>query len=176
MTQMFYLIILTLLSTLGGCASAAAAPSSPHAPAQKCEIRESAWCIDQGAFEIIDQRADDSVHDRVWIIRGYFKPESKLILLEPTGCRTGFSDTLVALGFDKNIKWRGKVWDRIRTRLKTDETCDMDVLIPPFQNDPMEWAFSVGLVLIRACPGESCTGRNMSIFRDQFERQFKQSE
>lgn len=165
----FFLGYLFLLS---GCASAAPT-KAPAAPPQKCEIKQAVWCIEQGAFEIIDRLAQDAVHDRIWMLRGSFRPESKLVVLEPNGCRSGVSDTLVLTSYEQGIEWNGRSWDRIRTRLKSDGSCDLEVLMPAFDGDPMEWAFSTGLMLVKACADEKCTGPSLAELKPRFDKQFR---
>jgi hypothetical protein len=125
-------------------------------------------------FEITDRRAEDGVHDRIWTLRDSFRPESKLVILEPNGCRTGFSDALAFSGFEQGVKWQDDSWDRMRVRLKMDGSCDLEVLMPPFTGDPMEWAFSTGLMLVKACKDERCEGQSLSELKPQFEQQFRE--
>jgi hypothetical protein len=167
-------LILSSLLLLSGCVSAAPPAQAPAAPPRKCEIRQSAWCIDQGAFEITDRLAQDSVHDRVWTLRGPFRPESKLVILEPNGCRSGFAETPVLSSYEQKVVWEGRSWDRIRARLKSDGSCDLEVLIPPFDGDPMEWAFSTGLMLVKACKDEACSGESLAELKPRFEKRFRE--
>lgn len=158
-----------------GCVSAAPG-ANPAAPPRRCEIRQAAWCIEQGAFEIVDRLAQDAAHDRVWTIRGQFRPKSGLVILEPNGCRNGVSDTLALSSYEQGINWEGRSWDRIRARLKTDGSCDLDVLMPAFDGDQMEWAFSTGLMLVKTCTDESCAGPSLAELKPQFEAQFRRGK
>ncbi len=155
-----------------GCASATPVQGLA-APPRQCEIKQMAWCIQEGAFEIIDRIAEDGIHDRVWILRDSFRPESKLVVLEPNGCRTGRSDALSLLSYESGVTWEGRTWERVKARLKTDGTCDLEVLMPPFDGDPMEWAFSSGLILVGSCPDEACRGPNLAQLKPKFEAQFR---
>lgn len=171
--KLVYSFLIGCLLCLSGCASAAST-ITPAAPPRKCEIKQAVWCIEQGAFEIIDRLAQDSLHDRIWIVRGSFRPESKLVVLEPNGCRVGVSDMLSLSHYERDIKWEGRSWDRIRARLKSDGSCDLEVLMPAFDGDPMEWAFSTGLVLLKACADVECAGQSLAELKSQFEKQFRQ--
>lgn len=172
MRLLSFLLISGSLLSLSGCTSAAPA-QVPAAPPRQCEVKLAAWCIDQEAYEIIGRMAEDGVHDRAWILRGSFRPESKLVVLEPNGCRTGHSDTLSLLSYESGITWEGRSWERVKARLKQDGTCDLEVLMPPFDGDPMEWAFSTGLILVRSCPDEACMGPNLAELKPKFQAQFR---
>lgn len=160
---MFYLSSCTLV----------ASAQAPAAPARRCEIKQAVWCIQEGATEIVDRLAEDSVHDRVWTLSDSFRPESKLVVLESNGCRVGHSDTLDLLSYESGFIWEGRSWDRIRARLKKDGTCDLEVLMPPYDGDPMEWAFSTGLILVKPCSDEACKGPNLGGLKPKFEAQFR---
>ncbi|SOO19074.1 exported hypothetical protein [Xanthomonas citri pv. fuscans] len=100
-------LIAGMVGLLGsGFVTASPTTQAPAAPPSRCEIRLSAWCIAEGAYEINRQLANDSVHDRVWSMRGRSKPASKVIVLEPNGCKSGPSDTLEL--FELNKGCRGK--------------------------------------------------------------------
>mgnify|MGYP000856548500 CR=1 FL=1 len=138
-----------------GCVNAS--PNAPpSAPPARCEIRLSTWCIQEGAYEITRRLASDSVHDRFWFLRGRFKPESVLVVLEPNGCKNGLSDKVDLAEFEHQIEWQGRTWDRFKVRLKSDGSCDLTVLLPPDEGDSMEWAFTEGVPLIRPCKDTSC--------------------
>ena len=159
---------------LVGCGSfAERLKAAPAAPPMKCEIQQRAWCIYQGAYEISDRAARDSVHDRIWTMWDSFRPESKLVVLEMYGCRTSFSDTLQFLSFEQDVTWESQKWDRVRFRLKKDQSCDVDVLMPPYDGDQMEWAFSTGLMLVKQCTDEKCSGEPLADLKPKFEAEFK---
>lgn len=172
MRLLFLLFVGIGLLSLSGCTSAASV-QAPAAPPRKCEIKQAAWCIQEGATEIVDRLAEDSVHDRVWTLSDSSSPESKLMVLESNGCRAGRSDTLDLLSYESGFTWEGRSWGRMRARLKKDGTCDLDVLMPAYDGDPMEWAFSTGLILVRSCPDEACTGPNLAELKPKFEAQFR---
>ena len=150
------------------------ATSQPSAPPRKCEIRQSAWCIYQDAWQIT-RRFDDKTRNVVWILSGLPRPDSQLVLFEPYGCRKGFADMVAALGFGENIEWDHRAWDEMRIRFKADGSCDLRFLVPLFNHDPMEWAFSTGRGLIAACRDEVCTpiAPTLSDVTDKYQKQFR---
>ncbi len=143
------------------------------APPLRCEIKLSAWCIVEGAQEIVRQLATDSVHDRVWRLRGAFRPQSQLVVLEPNGCRSTTSDTLEFVAFDENVNWNSKKWDRLRVRLDTKGHCDLDILLTPDHDDSLEWAYSGGLKLLRHCTSEACEDSTIAELKPKFESRFR---
>ncbi len=161
--------VLSWVLLLGACASHAQSAVAPASPPRHCEIQYSAWCVDQGVFEITSRLAEDSVHDRIWILRGEFVPKSRLIVLEPNGCRSGHSDKLSLVNYESEVQWEGEKWERMRARLKSDGSCDLDVLIPASDGDPMEWAFSTGLMLVKSCVDEKCSGPSLADLKPQVE-------
>lgn len=170
-----FLLIASMVGLLGsGFATASPTTLAPAAPPSRCEIRLSAWCIAEGAYEINRQLANDSVHDRVWSMRGRSKPASKVIVLEPNGCKSGPSDALELLEFEQGVAWQNDSWDRIQVKLKSDGSCDLTILLPPYDGDPLEWAFSSGLPLIRPCKDEKCIGAGIGGLRSQFEKRYRE--
>lgn len=157
-----------------GCAAASPPTGRSAAPSVRCELRLSAWCIEEGAYEITRQLADDSIHDRFWLLRGRFRPESKLVILEPNGCRTGFSDALKLLKFEHGVHWKSRSWDRLQARLKSDGTCDLTILLSPYDGDQMEWAFTEGVSLVRPCKDDVCAGAGLVQLKAQFEQKFRE--
>lgn len=158
-------------------ASPAAFGQSRPSPPRKCEIRQPAWCVYQEWSEITDRLDTTGPRDHIWTIHDVDHPESRLVILEPFGCRTGFADTVTALGFDPDVRWKDKTWDRMRVRLRQDGSCDLTLLVPLFNDDPMEWAFSAGRASIMACRDEKCTPNKPTPadVTDKFREQFKRS-
>jgi len=152
-----------------------AAPVGPHpsAPPLKCEIGLSSWCIVEGAYEITRHLANDSVHDRVWSLRGRFSPRSRMLVLEPNGCRSLYSDALLLVAFEKNVQWQGETWDRLRVRLDNKGRCDLEVLLVSDVGDPLEWAFTEGLSLIRTCREKACGGPSLAELKPTIEARFR---
>lgn len=146
----------------------------PSAPPPTCEIRQSAWCIAEGAGQIV-RRFDEESHDIAWVLSSVARPNAPLVILEPNGCRKGYSDVVAGLDFGDNIRWHGKMWDRVRVRLKRNGSCDLTLLFPPFSGDSLEWAFSVGRALLMACRDEGCTpnGPTPADVTDQFGGRFQ---
>ena len=168
------LVIAGMICVLGSSCAGASPPSgTAAAPPMRCEIRLSAWCIAEGSYEVTRQLASDRVHDRIWSIRGKFRPDSKLVILEPNGCKSGYSDVLELSGFDRSIEWQSHSWDRLRIKLKSDGSCDLTVLLPPYDGDPMEWAFTSGLTLVRACKNDACENASFAQLKSQFEQKFR---
>ncbi len=155
--------------------------SSPAAPPRICEIRQKAWCIYQNGSEITDHQktTTDYPDDHIWSMRDVHQPRSVLVIFEPNGCREGFSDKVSALGFNENVQWQGKTWDQMRIRLRSDGSCDLRLLVPVYDADPLEWAFSVGRGLIAACRDEKCTNITPTpadvtdAYREKFRRDGK---
>lgn len=149
--------------------------SAYAAPSIDCELRLGAWCITDGAHEIDRRLAQDSVHDRVWTLRGKLRPESKLIILEPNGCGGSKSDIQSLVEFQHGYKWDGRSWDQARLRLKSNGTCDLTVLFPAYSGDPLEWAILQGLRLIRPCGDEECSGGDLTAISDQILARHKEN-
>lgn len=143
--------------SLVGCASASPPMQGVSAPARKCEITLSSWCIVEGAGVVTRRLADDGVHDRIWSLEGRFRPDSKLFILEPNGCKRGYADEMQLLRFEKGVEWDGVSLNRAIVRIKSDRSCDLQILFLPLDGDPMEWAFSTGLGLIWGCGDKACT-------------------
>lgn len=158
--------------------TAVSAPSGPpSAPPRECDIRLPVWCILQGVDKVELVNEADASHSDFWILRGSFEPESRLIILEPSGCRDGLSDTFAPLGFDSGIYWHHKIWDRVTVKLKKDGSCNLELLVPPYKADPMEWAYSNGMMLIRACQDKTCSDSNPTTgkVQDLYWEKFKAS-
>jgi hypothetical protein len=145
-----------------------------------CEIRQEAWCIYQDGSEITDlQKIDNkNSNEHIWSMRDINHPYSVIIIFEPDGCRNGFSDKISALGFDENVKWRGRIWDQMRVRLRADGSCDLRLLVPLYNKDPLEWAFSVGRTLIAACADKMCKSivPTLADVTDKYQKQFKREK
>jgi hypothetical protein len=139
----------TLVSVWFSDISIAQEAGTPSAPPRKCEIRQAAWCIAQGAWEITDRLIKHDKYDHAWSVRGFYRPKAPLVVLEPSGCRDGFSDSLSAIQFDRRYAWEGKTWNRMIVRLRSDGSCDLEVLIPKYEDDPSAEAFFSGLPLVR---------------------------
>lgn len=154
-------------TSMVACAPTASQSAPVSAPPSKCEIRFSAWCIAEGAYEISRVLASDGVHDRIWTLSGRFRPDSKLIVFEPNGCNSGYADKAVVLRVEKAFRWQDREWDRISVRLKKDATCDLQILVPVATNDPMEWGYSSGLPLIRTCTKSECPAQNLGDLKSE---------
>lgn len=142
-------------------------------PIRGCEFRLASWCITEGAYVVTRTLATDRVHDRVWSLIGQFKADSRLLVQEPNGCKSGYANTLVLLSYESAVNIKGVSWDRARVRLKADGSCDLEILMTPSDGDPMEWAFSTGIGLIRGCKDEGCTPLPLNDLKLQIERKRK---
>lgn len=164
--------------TLTGCiCGAIALPVAANAaPPIECELRHGAWCITDGAYEIYRRLVQDSVYDRVWTLRGQFRSESKLVILEPNGCTDGESDVQSLVGFQHRYEWSGRNWDRAQIRLKSNGTCDLTVLFPASSGDPLEWAMPQGFRLIRPCTDEACSRGDFTAISDQILIRHKETK
>ena len=148
-------------------APAPSQPTSAAAPPSKCEIRFSAWCIAEGAYEVSRVLASDGIHDRIWTLTGRFRTDSSLVIFEQNGCNIGYADKATLLGVEKASHWNGRKWDRITVRLKRDSTCDLQLLVPIATNDPMEWGYSSGLPLLRTCTEDECPAQNLGDLKSE---------
>jgi hypothetical protein len=166
----------TLLFLGIGDVAAAQETEGPAAPPRLCEVRQTAWCIGQGALEITDRLIKHDKYDHAWFIRGFFQPKAPLVVLEPTGCRSGFSDSLSAIQFDRNYAWDGRTWNRIVARLRNDGSCDLEVLIPKPEDDPSAEAFFSGLVLLRNCPSETCDGKSFNALASRWDADYRRKD
>lgn len=168
MKEISWKIVLCILAVLTMACTPTVSQSTPaSAPPSRCEIKFAAWCIAEGACKISRVLASDGVHDRIWTLSGRFRPDSKLIIFEPNGCNAGRADKAVLLGVEKAFPWQGGQWNRISVRLRRDTTCDLRILVPVAANDPMEWAYSSGLPLIRTCTKEECPAQNLGDLKTQ---------
>lgn len=163
----------------GALSQTRSAPSeaqpAPAAPPAKCEIALTVWCIREGAYEIVSQFSKHNDYRRVWIIRGFFKPSSPLIVLEPYGCRQGLSDQAESLRFDQHFTWDSKQWNRLTVKLKKDDSCNIELLIPPFADDPTGEAFFGGVALVQRCTTATCNGDSLGALRGRFEKLWRGS-
>jgi hypothetical protein len=155
-------------------------PKPAVTPPRVCEIRQRAWCIYQEGAEITDHQKIDgkNPNEHIWSLRDVYHPQSVLVIFEPEGCRKELADVVSAQGFDQGIEWQGKTWDQMRIRLRTDGSCDLRLLVPKYNKDPLEWAFSVGRALLAACADDACTGIQPTIadVTDKYKKQFKREE
>lgn len=157
-------------------ASATPPAGTSAAPPARCEIRLSTWCIAEGAHEVTRQLADDGIHDRVWTLRGRFRPASTVVIFEPNGCKAGDSDVTELKAVDRGVAWQGRAWHRLHVALKSDGSCTLSILLPPDEGDPMEWAFTSGLPLVRACKDDACEGEGLGQLKPQLVAHLRAGE
>ena len=172
----FCLTVLVAPEQVAAMGPSAQSQDGPSAPPRVCEIRQKAWCMYQESSEITDQQVTDSQDSEVhiWAMRNNYYPNSVLMIVEPNGCRNAFANEVKSLEYDKSIKWHGKIWDQMLVRLRTDGSCDLKLLVPVYDHSPLEWAFSVGRLLIAACPDEQCSSivPTPADVTDKYRKQF----
>lgn len=161
---------------LCGCAFATSSKDQGGAPPLKCEFNLSSWCIAEGVFELKRTLAKDSIHDRIWYLKGRFRPESILVVMEPPGCKSGLADTAKLLHFNGDYRWKGRVWDRAEVQLKASGMCNLTILLPQDGGDQMEWAYSTGLLLVRPCETQACSGTSLSAIKAEIGVQRSKAE
>ena len=172
----FVLIAITVSALVSERARTAESMPSPAAPPAKCEIAMATWCIREGAYELVSRFSKLKTYRRVWIVRGFSKPAAPLIVLEPYGCREGLSDVSEALDLDQHFSWDRRTWNRIRVKLKRDDSCNLDVLVPKFADDPAGEAFFGGLALVQGCTTTApCDGPGLGYLRGKFEKEWRRS-
>lgn len=144
---------------MAGCApQGAVRAASLAAPPRRCEIQLEAWCIlkDNNTIEVVDSAGQN--YRYIWTIRGAYWLKHPSLVLEPAGCRIGRSDVLELISFDRNVDRGDRKWDILTVRLRSDASCDLKLLSPVKDEDPIGAAFSANLSLIRACQTNSCDG------------------
>lgn len=139
--------------------------AAPSAPSRTCEIRHATWCILVGPMSITDEFQLTGPFRSAWTIRGKLTPNLPLVVLEPHGCRRGYADVPELLGYEPAFRWKGKTLSRIRVRLKLDKSCDLELLFPRLEDDPMPEAFSSGIASIQSCTNATCHGENLGFVR-----------
>lgn len=168
----FAVLLLTVLGLGYGSAAFAERQGAPSPP-RKCEMRQPVWCIYQGAWEITDRLVERQKYDRVWVVRGFSRPKAPLVVMEPNGCREGLSDSVKATRFDSKFEWEAKIWNLMTIRLKSDGSCDLDILIPKAQSDPTGEAYFSGLPLIHPCATSSCEGPGIYELASRWDAEYR---
>ena len=130
---------------------------SQAAPPLVCEIRQAAWCI-YGSGLIIQHESVFNTNLSAWTMWGSYWKEHPAVILEPQGCRAGTSDVVQLMGTDAAYRWKDRTWNSVIVRLRSDGTCDLNLLSPPAAEDVRKSAFSATLTLIRACQTADCDG------------------
>jgi hypothetical protein len=166
-----------MLGAVLACKASSGPPSLPAgeppaagAPPRRCLLTRPAWCIDEEVAEVATRTEQGAGNQRSWVLSGASRPDSKLVVLEPSGCADGPANTFEFLAADRHANWGGRPWRSVTARLRKDGSCDLTVLVPPPDPDPMEWALSTGLVMVRACEGAACQGRNFGDFRNHLAK------
>jgi hypothetical protein len=151
-------IAVSLLPTASASNSANHAPS-PSSPLLTCEIRQRAWCIHNGTAEVtlVQPVVSSDPPGRAWLLRDLHYPNSFLAVLEPQGCREVLADAVDPVSFAHGVHWREKTWDQLVVRLRKDGSCDLKLLLSPYDPSTESWAFSEGRNLLLACKDDACT-------------------
>ena len=147
-----------------------------NAPSVRCEIRTSVWCITDGAFSIERELATDSIHDRIWTMGNYFQPEYKLIVLEPNGCRSGYSNQTILISTESNYVWRNEKWNRAVFKLKSSNDCNLTMLFSLPKFDTTKWTYPLDVELIRPCTNDECLGESLARFLPKLKSVFIKSQ
>ena len=171
--KVLFLLLLVFVTPSSFCGDVPVGSKAAAAPVRKCEIYLSTWCILDGAFEINRRLSDVAGYDRVWRLRGWESEASRIVILEPNGCRAGASDTVSLLALDKNILFENENWNRLEIQTKKDGSCNLAIYALPAGEITKDWAYSMGMGLIRNCRDYEC--REPS-FRDLIIKQIIQNK
>lgn len=152
--------LLACLSSLLGCVSQGITGEAlaQSAPPRHCEMQLEAWCIlkDNNTIEVAE--STDQGYRYIWTMRGQYWSNHPSVILEPAGCRNGRSDVFELIHFDRNVSRGDRRWDILTVRLRSDASCDLKLLSPIENDDPVGASYSANLSLIRACQAQSCDG------------------
>lgn len=133
-----------------------------QAPPRVCEIRQAAWCIYRSDMTIQHEPVFNT-NLSAWTMWGSYWREHPAVILEPRGCRDGISDVVELMKTDDAYQWKGRAWNSITVRLRSDGSCDLNLLSPPAQEDKIGTAYSVKMTLIRACQTANCDGPTIAL-------------
>lgn len=141
----------------------AQARSHPHAPPVLCEFKQSSWCILYSVATYEDAPSQEEGYASRWTVRGGTWKDHPLIINEPIGCRSGISDTVELLGSEETVEWHGQPLTKVAIKLKSDGSCNLELLYPRADADPQEGAFFAAMTLIKACQNTACTSAPIGI-------------
>ena len=154
-----------LLAALGLPTACQASPpnvASASAPPRTCEIRQAAWCIYRDNVTVQHAPSANAKYHSVWKIWGSYWKENPAVVLEPSGCRNGISDVVELVSSSSGFEWNDRSWDSNVVRLRSDGSCDLNLLSPPESADKRKTAFSAKLTLIQACQSDECAGPTLA--------------
>jgi hypothetical protein len=157
---MIKLSCLAALVLLINSSAGAAEPTDQNTPSlfsPKCEIRQSTWCVMSEFQTITDQPANSKHFRNNWYVHGALDPRHPLVIREPKGCREGTSDVVELVRFDSTYRWRRKTWSRMVIRLKSNDSCNLELLFANYSAGGLREDFYSGLNL-RACTDALCSG------------------
>ena len=156
-------LTVTLLGNASYAIDGGPVAKAAAAPPNRCEIFLSSWCIQEGTFEITRRRASEPGYGRIWELRGDPPGDSRLVILEYSGCSSGVSDMVSLTSFETDVLWQGERWNRLTVQIKSDGNCILEILASPAGDVTRDWAYSSGLVLVRNCRDAACQSPS---FRD----------
>lgn len=146
------------------------AQGAPSSPPLHCVAEHGTWCVLDGALE---RKLAGTSEMSVFRLSNPSHSDAALIVVAPLSCDRARADQLTFLSFEHGVKQYGQEWERIGVRLRSDGTCDLQILLPPFSSNPFEWAFGSGLQLIRACKSETCEGPPVGLLKPVFELRYR---
>lgn len=131
---------------------------SPRSAPTVCEVKQAAWCLllSDARIESVPLESDD--FHSAWFVRGERWAALPAVILEPSGCREGYADTVELRRFEAEFDWEGQTWNRVEVRLKSNGACDLSLLSPTVARDPVGSAFMATMTLVRACYTSDCSG------------------
>lgn len=127
-------------------------------PPARCEIHQMAWCmlLDDMTYQDVPSTQENMAS--TWYLRGPLWKQYPLIINEPAGCRTGYSDIVKLVRFDRYYKVGEKTFGRIVVRLKKNGSCDLEMLSSKKSDDKYAGGFFAGLTSVKPCIDASCSG------------------
>jgi hypothetical protein len=151
-------------------AEKARAQASPAAPPQHCVSNHGAWCVLEGASEASLAAEPGFTASQ---LSNPWEAEAAMIVIAPASCSHLQADQLSVLSFEHAQHAYDHDWERLGVRLRADGKCDVKILLPEYSSNPMEWAFSSGLALLRTCRSTPCAGPLMSDLQPAFATRYR---
>jgi len=152
------------LILMGGCTTQSGAEVAvPRSAPFVCEIQQRAWCILRGG-EIIENRGvvldsrDSEIRHTLWRIYAIEWETMPALVLEPYGCRQGYSDTEEIIDVRRDFVFQERTWHRVQLRLQKSGKCDLQLLSPLPTEDRAGMAFSILGGRLRSCSASDCAG------------------
>lgn len=161
--------LLILLSALvQPCCVYAYQPAS--APPQRCESRFGKWCTLSGATT--KQLEGEGGDDLFKVTPARPNPQAEPLYVQaPAECRAGLADRMELTSFALDRPFQGGARDELM--VKISDTCTLRVLIPAWHDEEFQWAYDLGLNLIRVCETGACEGRSVAEFRRRINIKYR---